>query len=162
MADLTVTPGYLETLQIPLRAGRALRAADSTGATLIVVINEMMVRRYWDGDAARALGSRIRVGDERDPQTWRTVVGIVGNVRNDDLDAPPLPMVYVPLAQRPSRDMTLVLRTVDDPLVRVEGITGATDLGDGKVVLILDALRLARSGGAAARADMRRGVPEGR
>jgi putative ABC transport system permease protein len=124
-ADLTVTPGYLETLQIPLRAGRALAPTDATDAPLAVLINDMMVRRYWDGDAARALGARIRLGDERDPHTWRTVVGIVGNVRNDDLDSPALPMVYVPLAQRPSREMTLVLRTVDDPLTRVEDVRAA-------------------------------------
>jgi len=40
----------------------------------------------------------------------------------------------------------VVVRPIADPLVRVDGITGATDLGDGRVVLILDALRLARSG----------------
>jgi two-component system chemotaxis sensor kinase CheA len=56
----------------------------------------------------------------------------------------------------------VVVRPITDPLVRVEGITGATDLGDGRVVLILDALRLARSGGAAAGADPRRAVREGR
>jgi putative ABC transport system permease protein len=118
-ADLTVTPGYLEALRIPLRTGRALSLADSADAPLAVVINEMMVRRYWNGDTARAVGARVRLGDEREPHAWRTVVGVVGNVRNDDMDAPPLPMVYVPLAQRPSREMTLVVRTVDDPLTRV-------------------------------------------
>jgi putative ABC transport system permease protein len=40
-------------------------------------------------------------------------------VRNDDIDAPPLPMVYVPLAQRPSREMTIVIRTGDDPMTHV-------------------------------------------
>ncbi len=43
----------------------------------------------------------------------------------------------------------VVVRPMLDPLVRVEGVTGATDLGDGRVVLILDALRLARAGGTA-------------
>jgi putative ABC transport system permease protein len=119
-ADLTVTPGYLEALRIPLRAGRLLTSRDSANAPLAVVINEMTVRRYWDGDTARALGARVRLGDERDAGTWRTVVGVVGSVRNDDIDAPPLPMIYVPLAQRPSREMTLVLRTTGDPLAQVD------------------------------------------
>ena len=52
----------------------------------------------------------------------------------------------------------VVVRPITDPLVRVEGITGATDLGDGRVVLILDALRLARSGGAASASETRRGA----
>jgi putative ABC transport system permease protein len=119
-ADLTVTPGYLEALRVPLHTGRALAPSDSADAPLAVVVNEMMVRRYWTGGSARVVGTRIRLGDERDPRAWRTVVGVVGNVRNDDVDAPPLPMVYVPLAQRPSREMTLVVRTVDDPLAHVE------------------------------------------
>jgi predicted permease len=124
-ADLTVTPGYLETLRIPLTAGRALTAGDSANAALAVVVNEMAIRRYWDGDNARALGARIRLGDERDPGTWRTVVGVVGNVRNDDIDSPPLPMIYVPLAQRPSREMTLIVRTAADPLLVVDDARAA-------------------------------------
>ena len=115
-ADLTVTPGYLETLRIPLRAGRALRAGDAAGAPLAVVVSEMMVRRYFGGDTARALGARIRLGDEPSRDAWRTIVGVTGDVRNDDIDAPPLPMVYVPLAQRASREMTIVMRTAGDPL----------------------------------------------
>jgi putative ABC transport system permease protein len=85
----------------------------------------MMVRRYWDGDAKRAIGARIRLGDEPRPDAWRTVVGIVANVRNDDIDSPPLPMVYVPLAQRPSREMTVVMRTADDPIGHVEAARAA-------------------------------------
>ena len=120
-ADLTVTPGYLETLRIPLRAGRALRAGDAAGAPLAVVVSEMMVRRYFGGDTARALGARIRLGDEPSRDAWRTIVGVTGDVRNDDIDAPPLPMVYVPLAQRASREMTIVMRTAGDPLAHAAG-----------------------------------------
>ncbi len=118
-ADLTVTPGYLETLRIPLRAGRSLSAADGGAAPLSVLVSETMVRRYWNGAIERAVGARIRLGDEPSADAWRTVVGVVGDVRNDDIDAPPLPMVYVPLAQRPSREMTIVLRTADDPIAHV-------------------------------------------
>jgi len=124
-ADLTVTPGYLEALRIPLRSGRALTRADGADAPLAVVVNEMMVRRYWDGDAAKALGARLRLGDERDGHAWRTVVGVSGNVRNDDIDSPPLPMVYVPLAQRASPEMTLVIRTSGDPLAHVAAARAA-------------------------------------
>jgi predicted permease len=118
-ADLTVTPGYLETLGIPLRAGRSLGPQDGEEAPLAVIVSETMVRRYFGGAQEKALGARIRLGDEASPGAWRTVVGIVGDVRNDDIDAPPLPQVYVPLAQRPSREMTIVLRTTDDPMAHV-------------------------------------------
>jgi putative ABC transport system permease protein len=118
-ADLTVTPGYLETLRIPLRRGRSLTSADGAAAPLAVVVSEMMVRRYWNGRPDAALGARLRLGDEARPDDWRTVVGIVGDVRNDDIESPPLPMVYVPLAQRPSREMTIAIRTNGDPLALV-------------------------------------------
>jgi putative ABC transport system permease protein len=118
-ADLTVTPGYLETLRIPLRRGRALTPADGAGAPLAVMVSEMMVRRYWNGLPDASLGARIRLGDEPSPDVWRTVVGIVGDVRNDDIESPPLPMVYVPLAQRPAREMTIAVRTAGDPLAHV-------------------------------------------
>ncbi len=118
-ADLTVAPGYLETLRFPLRAGRTLRDDDGRDASLGVVVSDTVVRRYFGENAPKAVGSRIRLGDEPSSDAWRTIVGVVGDVRNDDIDAPPLPMVYVPLAQRPSRDMTIVMRTVDDPLAHV-------------------------------------------
>jgi putative ABC transport system permease protein len=118
-ADLPVTPGFLETLRIPLRRGRAILPADGAAAPLTVVVSEMMVRRYWSGMPDAALGARIRLGDEPSPDVWRTVVGIVGDVRNDDIDSPPVPMVYVPLAQRPAREMTIALRTQSDPLASV-------------------------------------------
>ena len=123
-ADLTCTPGYLETLRIPLRGGRALGSGDHADAPLAVVVNEMMVRRYWEGDSARAIGARLRLGDEPEG-AWRTVVGVVGNVRNDDIDSPPLPMVYVPLGQRPSPEMTLVVRTSGDPVAHVAAARAA-------------------------------------
>jgi putative ABC transport system permease protein len=50
---------------------------------------------------------------------------VAGNVRNDDIDAPPLPMIYVPLAQRPSREMTVVVRTTGEPLTLVDDARAA-------------------------------------
>jgi putative ABC transport system permease protein len=129
-ADLTVTPGYLEALRIPLRAGRALDRGDGREAPLAVVVSETVVRRYFDGSPERALGARLRLGDEPAPDAWRVVVGIVGDVRNDDIDAPPLPMIYVPLAQRPSREMTVVMRTTGDPLEHTQDARAAVSVVD--------------------------------
>jgi putative ABC transport system permease protein len=125
-----VTPGYLETLRIPLRRGRALTPADGAVAPLAVVVSEMMVRRYWSGMPDAALGARIRLGDEPSADAWRTVVGIVGDVRNDDIDSPPLPMMYVPLAQRPAREMTIALRTTGDPVALVVAARAAVTAVD--------------------------------
>jgi putative ABC transport system permease protein len=126
--DQTVMPGYLETLRIPLRAGRYLTRSDGAGAPLAVVISDTMARKYWGG--ASPIGSRIRLGDETSKDAWRTVVGVVGNVRNDDIDAPPVPQVYVPLAQRLRREMTIVLRTRGDPLEHVATARAAVEAID--------------------------------
>lgn len=127
-ADLTVTPGYLETLRIGLREGRLLASSDGADAPLVVVISDTTARRYWPH--ASPLGARIRLGDEASPSAWRTVVGIVGDVRNDDIDSPPVPHVYVPLAQRRSREMTIVLRTAGNPLDHVAAARTAVASAD--------------------------------
>jgi putative ABC transport system permease protein len=115
--QLYVTPGYLEALRVPIREGRAIAASDSVDAPLAAVVNATMARRYWAGTSP--LGARIRLGDEPSPDAWRTVVGVAGDIRNDDIDAPTLPQVFVPLAQRPERDMTVVVRTADNPIAHV-------------------------------------------
>lgn len=125
--DLTIAPGYLETLRVPVRQGRLLTTADAATTPLVAIVSETMARRYWAGSTA--IGSHIRLGDEPDGQ-WRTVVGIVGDVRNDDVDAPPAPHVYVPLAQRATREMTIVVRTVDDPLRQVAALRAAVSAVD--------------------------------
>lgn len=120
--DLTITPGYLEALRVPLRAGRGLAGSDRAGASLVAVVSEALARQYFGGTSP--LGARLRLGDEPTNE-WRTVVGVVGDVRHDDIDAPPPPQVYVPLAQRASREMTLVMRTTADPLEQVAAARAA-------------------------------------
>ena len=122
VTDLTVTPGYLETLRVPLLAGRTIGRGDNADSPLAVVINQTMARRYWG--TTNPIGARIRLGDEV-PADWRTVVGVVADIRNDDIDHPTLPYVYVPLSQRPGRDMTIVLRTTAEPMSHVSAVRAA-------------------------------------
>jgi predicted permease len=71
---VAVSPGYLETLGIPLVAGRELDEADTDDAAPVAVINRSMAERYWPG--GNALGGRFRMREE-----WVEVVGIAGDVR---------------------------------------------------------------------------------
>jgi ABC-type antimicrobial peptide transport system permease subunit len=61
---------------------------------------------------------------------WRTVVGVVDDVRNDDIDTPPPPSFYVPVAQRPAREMTFMVRVNNDPLTHVDAARGAVAAED--------------------------------
>ncbi|HEX8651881.1 MAG TPA: ABC transporter permease [Pyrinomonadaceae bacterium] len=108
-----ISSGYFQALAIPLQSGRQFNEDDGRAdAQPVVIINETLARRYWQ-TSALALGKRVRVGDERRP--WRTVVGIVGDVKQYGLDTPSTMQVYLPHQQSPSQQMTLVVRAGGDP-----------------------------------------------
>jgi len=75
-----VTPDYFHLMNIPVTAGRAFHSADATGKTPVVIVTASTAKRYWP--SGNALGSHVRFS--RDPE-WRTVVGIVPDVRAYDL-----------------------------------------------------------------------------
>jgi putative ABC transport system permease protein len=110
--DYIVTPGFFAALRLPIVEGRDFAPGDGTGAPLVAVVNQTLARQRWAGRSP--LGDRLRQGDEP-PGVWRTVVGVVADVRNDDADQPPLPYLYLPHAQQPSRTLSLVVRTTGDP-----------------------------------------------
>jgi putative ABC transport system permease protein len=108
-----ISSGYFQALAIPLQSGRQFTEQDGgADAQPVVIINETLARRYWQ-TSALALGKRVRVGDEGRP--WRTVVGIVGDVKQYGLDTPSTMQVYLPHQQSPTQQMTLVVRAGGDP-----------------------------------------------
>jgi predicted permease len=116
------TPGYLEAMRIPLLRGRTITDADRLGALPVVVASEAMVRRWFPG--TDALGKRIRLGGAADT-VWRTIVGVVGDVRHAGLDQEMRATMYVPHAQfiatlpdslgAVPRSLAVVIRTTRDP-----------------------------------------------
>lgn len=88
----SVSPGYFETLGVPIVAGRAIDERDSADGALAVVINETMAERYWRG--RDPIGGRLRVGPE-----WRTVVGVAKAGKYGSLVESALSVMYFPLAQ---------------------------------------------------------------
>ncbi|MEE8584005.1 MAG: ABC transporter permease [Acidobacteriota bacterium] len=96
-----VAGSYFQALRIPLLRGRRFSETDRPGSELTAIINQAAARRYWPEE--EALGQRIHLGmpavaDLADPHP-RRIVGIVQDVRQDGLDQPPPPIVYVPLGQ---------------------------------------------------------------
>ena len=108
-----VTPGYLEALGIPVSRGRTISAHDDENSQPVVVVNELLASRIWPGEDP--IGKQIQLGGPERP--WRTVVGVVGNVRHEGLDAPQRLQVYVPEAQwfNPDGAMVLTIRTAGQP-----------------------------------------------
>jgi predicted permease len=126
-----VSAGYFETIGIPLLRGRGLVAADDADAPLVVVINDSLARRYWGQE--NPVGQRLQFG----PPTWRTVIGVVGDVRHEGLDAESKPEMYVPFAQAPNNEArtTVVIRTVVDPAAVAVALRNAVSSVDAAVPL---------------------------
>lgn len=87
-----VTPGYFETLGIPMTAGRVIDDRDRATSAPVVVINETMARRYWAG--REAVGGRLRIGPE-----WATVIGIARDGKYGQLTEAPRAVMYFPIHQ---------------------------------------------------------------
>jgi predicted permease len=105
------TPGYFETLHIPLREGRYLAESDRLDQPRVAVVSEALARREWPGQSA--LGKQIQLGERDEKAPWTTIVGVVGDVRQHSLDIDPAPQVYLPPAQSEDAPsfMTLAVRT---------------------------------------------------
>jgi putative ABC transport system permease protein len=110
-----VTPGYFEAMKLRLKRGRFLSDADDENAPLAVLISETAAQRWWPNQDA--IGRRIKVpGFDSSPPPWRTVVGVVEDVKQAGLNAPHTMQVYLPHAQYSTQYLTLVVRTGSDPL----------------------------------------------
>lgn len=95
-----VNPGYFRTLDIPLVRGRYIEATDRAGTRPVVVIDEAMARAAWPG--RDPIGERLRF---EDLESWRTVVGVVGDIRGSGLAHAPRPGIYIPDRQRVETDI---------------------------------------------------------
>jgi len=102
----SVTPDYFRAMGIPLMRGREFTEQDRTGATRVVIINEEMAKRYFPDEDP--IGKRIHV--TQGPETFREIVGIVGDVKQYGLARPTTLQTYEPFLQEPYSSMTLVVR----------------------------------------------------
>lgn len=94
MLSNVVSPDYFRTLRIRVVAGREFEDRDDETSTAVVVVNHTMAERFW-GNADAAIGKRISVADGE----WRTVVGVVADVKYSRVDEQPRPYVYLPFLQ---------------------------------------------------------------
>jgi putative ABC transport system permease protein len=117
-----VTAGYLETIGANLLEGRPLEDRDQPDTMPVVVVNEFLAKQHWPGQSA--VGKHLKFTDEKEP--WRTVVGVVKDIRERGLLLNMKPAIYVPIMQvrRPGSDY-LVVRTAQEPLGMVNAMRSA-------------------------------------
>ena len=109
-----ITPGLFQTMGVPLLRGRDFSAADYLQATPVVIINNALADRYFPGEDP--LGKSIAFDETPDATSvWRTIVGIVGNVRRETVALQKKPSFYAPVFQDTTGQVHLLVRTEQDP-----------------------------------------------
>lgn len=116
----TVTPGYFDTLRIPLLAGRDFHPSDTTNGIPVCIVDEEFARRHFDGQSP--IGRRLRFGGEdgHPTEALRTIVGVAGRIRSRFNRHSELPMIYLPATQWPDAFMSFAVRVAGTPRDYVE------------------------------------------
>jgi putative ABC transport system permease protein len=112
MADVcAVTPGYFKAVGLRVQRGRDFTAQDNDRAQRVALVNETFVRRFFPNE--EVIGHRITRSDAGTRPL--EIIGVVGDIKNNGLDAAPDPSFYVPYAQDSHSDMGIFVRTIADP-----------------------------------------------
>jgi putative ABC transport system permease protein len=143
--NCVVTPGYFETMGMRLHRGRGFDEHDREGAPPVVIINQALAERHWNGQDP--VGVRIRRGDD-----WSTIVGVVSDVRYSGPTGIVPPAIYRPLAQAPASTLFLVVRMDGERAAIVARIRQQLQALDRSAVVIrvqtMEELLVQRTGGA--------------
>jgi predicted permease len=128
-----VSPQYFDTLQIPLRRGRVWDATENARGDFVAVVNQSFVRHYLR--QFDAIGQQLRVTgmhtvgplDAISAQStgWRNVIGVVGDARNDGVDRPVAPAIYIPYTTLMVPYAQFLIRTQGEPLAYLHTIRAA-------------------------------------
>ncbi len=113
-----ISPRYLNTMGIPLLAGRPLSGSDVRDAEPVILIDETLAHQYWPHEDP--VGRRMRLRGQ-----YRKVVGIVGQVHHYGLEKQPEPTIYAPFEQAPNQAMALAVRTTMDTATVVKAVKEA-------------------------------------
>jgi putative ABC transport system permease protein len=111
------TPGYFSALRIPLKAGRDFTEHDDAGSPAVAIISEAMAQQFYRNE--NPLGQRIQIDSGSKPAE---IVGIVGNVRDEQMETVGSPTMYRPAAQDPFESMYFGVRTTGDPEAAIAGV----------------------------------------
>jgi hypothetical protein len=114
-----VTPGYIPTMKMHLRAGRDFAWSDTPDTQHVIIINEAAARREWPGQDPVG---KIANGVEKNPVR---VIGVVADVRESSLESASSPEVYIPMTQNADTEgATLVVRTRIAPALLASSVLG--------------------------------------
>lgn len=119
-AYYAATPGYISALRIPLKSGRDFTEHDDASGPPVAIISESMARKFYASE--QPLGQRIRMGNGSKPAE---IVGVVGDVRDEQLQSLGRPAVYEPAAQIPFTGMYFAVRGERNPEALISSVRAA-------------------------------------
>ncbi|MEO7965471.1 MAG: ADOP family duplicated permease, partial [Gemmatimonadaceae bacterium] len=146
----SVSSKFFATAGVPLLSGRAFTDADNENAPHVTIVNSVFAQQIFPGTSP--LGHRIKAGNAS-AREWVTIVGVVGSMRHDSLNAEPQPELYVPFDQKIVGATSLIVRTKGDPTQlasvvrgRVQSVDPNTPVSDMRSMqaLLSDSLRRPR------------------
>ena len=106
---IATTPGYFRALRTPVLQGRAIDDRDTAGGPPVVVINRTLARRLFPNE--EAVGRRLKIVNPEQSFDWRTIVGVVGDIRYRGLGEELQPTLYSPFAQTPFMWLYVMVRS---------------------------------------------------
>ena len=107
---ISVTPGYFQSLSIPLLAGRDFSSGDSSRRPRVAIVSAAFAQQFFAHEDP--MGKRISWGE---PTRWAMIVGVVGNSHHSDLSQPPQPEIFASFDQVPSVRVRAAMRTAVPP-----------------------------------------------
>jgi predicted permease len=134
-----ISPGYLGAMHIPVLRGRGISERDTATSTPVILISQSLAREFFPNEDPIGKHMSLELTDKslEIPTTEREIVGIVGDVKIDGLDSErSMAAVYQPFEQVPSRYMTLVIRTSNNPIGLISALTGAVHSADPSQTLV--------------------------
>jgi len=127
------SPDYFRAMSIPLREGRSFASSDVAASSPVIVVSRSLAEQSWPGESA--VGKRILLFSDQP----LTIVGVVEDLRQTSLIAPAEPTIYLPLAQSGYPVMSIVVKTIGDPLALVPSMR--RELGVVDPLLPLEEIR---------------------
>jgi putative ABC transport system permease protein len=114
----SVTPGYFQTIGIPLIAGRSFAASDDAQAHPVAIVNHALAQRFWPSSSA--LGQHVII--DLPAVSLAEIVGVVGDVKSESVQRDDWPTIYSPFAQAPIGPVVLAARAAGSPPALTQAI----------------------------------------
>jgi putative ABC transport system permease protein len=131
----SVTPDFFRAMGIPLVRGRTFTPADTAGAEQVIIVSSALARRWWPGEDP--IGKRFLWGGD----SPKTVVGVVGDVRDIELESDVRPLVFRPFGQLGWLSTTVLVRTDGDPRQVADAVRDAIWSLDPELALTVQPLQ---------------------